>query len=66
MAKTLKTNGVADLNAVIRRVRRQHSLLRIEKKDADSLIEELNAVISHILRMPERDETGEEAGNEWL
>lgn len=66
MAKTLKSNGVSDLNAVVRRVRRQHSLGRIAKKDADTLIEGLNSVLAHIAKMREYDETGEEAEGEWL
>lgn len=56
MAKGLKTNGLEEVNRLARRVRRQYSLGRIERLDAQYLESRLAECYERIKVMPEQDE----------
>lgn len=60
MARSLKVRGVEEIDSIRRRARRQHSLGRISKPDADWLVRQLNKIESRIVSMRETNEYGEE------
>lgn len=62
MARTLKTRGMQELNALRNRVRRQHALGRIGKVTAFNLVDLLNKAEAIILSCRELNENGEEEG----
>lgn len=64
MAKALKDAGLEELEALRRRVIRQHGLKRIKRKDRDRLVELLDKMEAHIIRMDEDDGKGGVQG--WL
>lgn len=53
MAKSLKINGIADLEGVKRRTDRQLTLKRITPRTHERLIRKINELISFIVEMDE-------------
>lgn len=60
MARTLKTKGLEELDALRRRARRQQGLGRIGSKDAEYIVTRLNEVEARIISMTEENENGME------
>jgi hypothetical protein len=59
LVKTLKTNGLADLDRLIARTRRQLALDRIDEQDATYIVTRLQDVEQRIIEMDELNEDGE-------
>lgn len=66
MARSLKTRGIAELNALRNRTLRQHALGRIERTDEKFILIRLGEIEARITAMRELDENGKEEGAEWL
>lgn len=62
MARSLKTRGLAELDSLRRRARRQHSLGRIDLQDLDFLMVRIQEIEARIVTMRELNEQGEEEG----
>lgn len=58
MARTLKTKGLEELNALRNRARRQQGLGRIGAADADFIVKRLNEIEAKIIAMRESNENG--------
>ena len=56
MARSLKTLGIQESNALRQRVRRQHGLGRIRKIDADFLVDLLDKFEARVVSMQEGDD----------
>lgn len=54
MARSLKTRGLIELNALKARVRRQKALERISRTDEEWLLEKLDEIEARISEMHER------------
>ena len=53
VARGLKTLGLAELNALMRRVKRQNALGRISGRDANYIVDRLKEVEAKIVEMHE-------------
>ena len=58
MARTLKTKGLEELQALRTRARRQQGLGRIGAADAEFIVSRLNEVEARIVSMREKNENG--------
>lgn len=58
--KTLKVNGTAEANRLLRRTRRALAMERIYPADAEYICSRLDEIKARIAEMPERDTAGEE------
>jgi len=56
VARSLKTLGIQEANALRQRVRRQHNLDRIRRSDADYLVDLLNKFEARVVSMQEGDD----------
>jgi hypothetical protein len=56
MARSIKTQGMVELDALRKRVRRQLALRRIRPDDCDWLVTKLNEVEAYIVKMDEKGE----------
>lgn len=53
MAASLKTNGLREVEALRKRVRRQFAMERISGQDAEILLDHINKIEAHIISMRE-------------
>ena len=58
MARTLKTKGLQELNALRNRARRQQGLGRIGAADAEFIVKRLDEIEARVISMRENNENG--------
>jgi hypothetical protein len=58
--KTLKVNGTAEADRLLRRTRRALAMGRIYPADADYICDRLEEIKARIVNMTEKDAAGEE------
>lgn len=58
--KTLRVNGTAEADRLLRRTRRALAMARIYPADADYICERLEEIKARMAEMPEKDAAGEE------
>lgn len=57
MARGLKTRGLFELELIRARARRQHSLKRINREDAEWIVARLDELEAYIINMNERGDS---------